>query len=132
MPAMFRLQLLDQGEPRDNLSYTLAIDGNLFSGETDEEGKLQHPIPPRARRAILTLEGEDPLEFKLGSLDPIDTISGVQARLANLGYDVDSEENKLGPKTHEALEDFQREQGLEPSGELDEATRDTLVRVHGS
>jgi N-acetylmuramoyl-L-alanine amidase len=124
--AIFQLQLLDEGEPRANLAYTLEIEGKLVSGTTDGEGKLKHPISPKANRAVLTIGDEDPIEFALGNLDPVETVSGVQERLANLGYDVGSIDNKLGPKTREAIKEFQLENDLEPTGDPDEKTKDKL------
>lgn len=129
---MFCLQLLDEDEPRANLPYTLDIDGKLISGITDAEGRLQHPMSPNARRAVLTIEGEDPLEFGLGNLDPIDTIAGVQGRLVNLGYDSGPIDNKLGSQTREAIKEFQLDRGLADSGELDEETRDAIEHAYNS
>ena len=44
-------------------------------------------------------------------------VTSVQAKLGVLPAD-----GKMGPKTHAAIEEFQRAKGLEPSGQLDKKT----------
>jgi N-acetylmuramoyl-L-alanine amidase len=130
--TLLRMQLLDEEGPRANLAYTLEIDGHFLSGTTDGDGKLEHPIPAGASSGSLLVEGEDPLPLSLGDLDPIATVKGVQERLLNLGYECGPVDGQDGPRTQDALRQFQRENDLEESGEADDATRDKLVEVHGS
>jgi hypothetical protein len=63
-PAKLRLHLLESGSPRANQPYTLAIDGKLFSGSTDGDGRLECTIPPNAKRGRL-LVGESHDEYML-------------------------------------------------------------------
>jgi N-acetylmuramoyl-L-alanine amidase len=131
VPEVLRLQLLDyDGEPRANLAYVLEVDGTVFSGTTDAEGELRHRIPPNARRGKLTVEGTEEFPLRLGSVGPISTVSGVQARLNNLGFDCDVD-GVSGPKMAEALAGFQEKHGLPHTGELDEQTREKLRQAHG-
>jgi len=130
--TMLRMQLLDDEGPRANLAYTVEIDGHFVSGTTDADGKLEHAIPSSARRGNLLVEGEDPLPLALGELDPVNTLSGVQARLQNLGYDCDGVDGKDSPQTQGAIREFQKDNGLDESGVVDDATRDKLVEAHGS
>jgi N-acetylmuramoyl-L-alanine amidase len=133
VPAMLNLQLMQDDEPRVNESYLLEIDGDLFSGITDEEGKIEQPIPPGARRGKLVVgEAQDEYLLYLGHVDPINEISGVQARLNNLGFYCGETDGNLGPRTEAALKSFQAKYDLTESGEADEATRGKLIEVHGS
>jgi peptidoglycan hydrolase-like protein with peptidoglycan-binding domain len=55
-------------------------------------------------------------------------LSGVQGRLANLGYDPGPDRGFMTDETRQAILTFQRAIGHpSPSGELDEQTRQALV-----
>ncbi|MGB9698785.1 MAG: LysM peptidoglycan-binding domain-containing protein [Thermodesulfobacteriota bacterium] len=131
VPEKLELVLCLEGEPRRNEDYELEIDGKLTKGTTDSEGKVSIPIPPGARKGklILVKSGEE-FNLDLGYLDPITEITGVQARLANLGFDLDVS-GKWDEKSKEALKLFQKQNKLEPSGEIDETTRNKLQEVYG-
>lgn len=131
VPEKLELTLCLEGEPRRNEDYELKINGKLIKGKTDGEGKVSISIPPGARRGklILIKTGEE-LDLELGHLDPVTEITGVQARLANLGYDVEVS-GKWDEKSKEAMKFFQKQIGLEPSGEIDDITRDKLKKVYG-
>jgi peptidoglycan hydrolase-like protein with peptidoglycan-binding domain len=64
-------------------------------------------------------------------LDPHDTATGVQARLLNLGVHVGKLDGEVGERTRLALRSFQQAHGIEPSGELDQATCEKLAEVDG-
>ncbi|MGH7960820.1 MAG: peptidoglycan-binding protein, partial [Candidatus Binatia bacterium] len=49
-----------------------------------------------------------------------------QRTLRRLGYKIGQADGCLGEKTHTALRQFQRDQGLEITGELDDATKEAL------
>lgn len=137
VPAIFQVKLLDaDNKPRANLAYTLVIDGDTtFSGNTDSQGIIKHGIPPNAMEAQLTVvEGEKKEEFliKLKHLDPVDEPTGIQARLANLGYYTGLIDGDIGPRTKAALSRFQNEHGLEQTGEPNQDTINKLKEVYGS
>ena len=70
--------------------------------------------------------------LRLGYLDPIETMSGIQARLRNLGYYggvVDGNSNRL---VEDALRTFQKQVGLSSTGQADEATLDALKSAFGA
>jgi len=123
-------------EPRANVAYKLEVEGQVFTGTTDGDGRLEHDIPPDAARGQLILEPDTPNEsifpLNLGHLDPVSELSGVKQRLANLSYgcgDCDDEET---PQLAEALRAFQAKHGLSINGEADDATRNKLKEVHGA
>ena len=70
----------------------------------------------------------------IGHLDPLDTPSGIQARLSNLGYYA----GEIGYADEDAtalrcaIEEFELENGLTPKGDPTSATlQDKLKDVHG-
>jgi hypothetical protein len=136
VPSKLRIVLKDENDqPRADVPYTLEIDGQLFSGQTDGQGGLQHRIPPDAKQGKLTIGTGDEAEeheLQLGHIDPITEVSGVQARLNNLGFDSGAIDGELGPQTKDAIRAFQAEYGLPVTGEPDQATRDKLKEEHGS
>ncbi len=134
-PARLRLVLMQDGEPRAGVPYTLEIDGRQTTGVTNADGQVDEAIPGNARRGKLTIgaadEGQEEVPLRLGALDPVAEVSGVRDRLANLGVDV-GYGAALDPKTRAALRRFQESEDLEVTGEPDEPTRRRLVELHGS
>jgi N-acetylmuramoyl-L-alanine amidase len=127
--------------PRKGIPYTLDITTKSGGpvpqkkGKTDNNGFLDETIPPDASVGIIVLdEGEDEQvhEGMLGHLDPIDTISGVQARLNNLDYNCGDEDGILGVMTRNAIRNFQADNDLEIlTGDFDftDIDQDTLDKI---
>ena len=130
VPEKLRIQLLDCGEPRANLKYTLDVDGRLIPGCTDEEGYLEHWIAPNARRGKLAIGPDEEYELDFGHLSPPDDGPGFLARLVNLQYLEDEEAPEEDVVA--AIEDFQSTYGLDVTGRMDQTTRDALREAHGS
>jgi hypothetical protein len=131
VPEILKLQLLYAGKPRAEINYTIIIDGISVSGATDEEGRLEHPIPPDAKEGELILGEDEKYQLFLGNLDPIHEVSGVQGRLRNLGFYNGSIDGELTDETVQAIQDFQVENELEPTGEPDSQTLDMLKKRYG-
>ncbi len=126
-----------QPKPRSNVKYTLEIEsGPAISGKTSGDGLIECSVPPSAHRGTLVLEpgtpNEERIELRIGYLDPIDQATGSQARLNNLGFRCGRNDGEIGPKTEQAIKNFQRSTGLKASGELDEATLQKLREAHES
>lgn len=131
VPEKLRLCLLDNEEPLANLPFELNIDGQFFEGTTDAQGILEQTIPPGAMEGKLVVDaGEDRYEYllDLGHLDPLDEISGLQGRLNSLDFDCGEIDGIFGSKTKRALSFFQKQHGLEPTGDIDEATKNLLKK----
>ncbi|MGH9405567.1 MAG: peptidoglycan-binding protein [Terriglobia bacterium] len=128
--VILRLRLLDDFKPRAGLKYTLVINGISFSGQTDGEGHLRQHIPADATGALL-LTAEDAYNVDIGVLDPIMENSGVQHRLSNLGYLSEAATGEIDDATTAALSRFQKEHGLNATGDLNQETRNKLQSVHG-
>jgi peptidoglycan hydrolase-like protein with peptidoglycan-binding domain len=78
-------------------------------------------------------------QLQIGHLDPVDDsseskplITGIQARLNNLGYHCGPVDGIMGPKTKMALQRFQSKamQRKDPDGEPDDDTRRALETEH--
>jgi hypothetical protein len=134
---VLRLVLVaDDGAPLRSIEYVLRVRGEERKGTTDGGGMLKETIPTSATHA--ELETEDRIwQLSIGHLNPVEDtpdlgVSGLQARLRNLGYVVGPVDGLFGTRTRAALQAFQGAHGLKINGRLDDATRAKLREVHGS
>ena len=135
-----RFRILWGGKPRDGEAYELVVGDQTYKGTTGTEAHLEYPIPASIQKVTLRL-GTPPrvqeYEIWVGALDPIDSLTGVQMRLNNLGYGCgEPSENMDDPAMEEAvrkaLKSFQFSQGLPSTGKADKKTLEALEQVHGS
>jgi hypothetical protein len=133
IPARLNIRLHDEGgRPRSGLAYVLTIDGVETSGTTDGEGAVHAPVPPTARAGTLRLVASgETFTLNLGHLDPVDTVRGAQARLAQMGMFPGAVDGLRSPAFTAALKSFQASQGLTATGELDASTQVALREAHG-
>lgn len=123
--------------------YQLLLGGEVREGTTGGDGLVDQEIPHDLTSAELRVftggKGMGEHDFlriplAVGHLDPVEETSGVLHRLHNLGYAVGSSlrtgDVDLDDDARDALRDFQLDHGLEPTGEIDDATRDELLRRH--
>lgn len=131
VPMIFRVQLFERNEPRKKQPYVLTVDGAEHTGVTDDEGKIEVYLPNKSEQGRLNVNhGDIDMEVRFGYMDPVAEPSGVKKRLANLGFDCGDSGEELDQRTISALRSFQVLIGLEPTGELDTATRDALTECH--
>ena len=140
LPETLRIRFLDsEGEPRQGVPYELDITtrgGSPFTpvkGKTDGDGFLQVFIPPDATEGEIKLgEGEEQeiLPILLGHLDPRETMTGINARLRNLGFDCGENDDELDEQTRLAVMEFQEEHGLPLLAEdAEKIEADTVDRI---
>lgn len=131
VPTKFRVILERYQQPIANKDYVLVIDGKVFSGTTSSTGLVEVDMPANAQSGKIQIPDEQ-IEYELdfGCLDPLDQISGAQARLQNLGYYMGDIDGQMNDEFQEALEYFQSDFGLDVTGELDGATEDKLLSYH--
>jgi N-acetylmuramoyl-L-alanine amidase len=134
VPAKLNVRFLDdEDKPRANLKYVLDIDGKEFKGTTDGNGAINVSIPPGAKSGTIVFEDEDEeYDLFLGYLDPIEKLTGVQARLKGLGYYDGETSDEMNPETEQAIKDFQEANKMEITGQLDDSLRNKLKSVYGS
>ncbi len=131
VPSRICIMLKDENDkPRAGIDYVIEIDGQMTRGETDGQGKLEQPIAPNARSGKLTV-GEEKYYLKLGGMDPVSEITGIQSRLRNLGFNCEVN-GQLDDKTKEAMREFQKKHDLNETEEPDEPTRQKLEQEHAS
>jgi hypothetical protein len=127
-----RLRLVLDGEACANEPYRLEVVGRIFTGETDDEGRIQHDIPARATEATLKLtRRRRRYVLALGTLAPADTPGGACERLRNLGLYAGPACTELTPALRGSLRRAQKLDQLETTGELDADTVRALLRRHG-
>ena len=131
-----KLNLRKEGDDGKNLlsgnAYVIqGLPGGDVPGTFGDDGAVEFRAPVSVRQVtIVSDELGLQLPVRVGGLDPIETDSGLAHRLANLGYS----DQIGGPDGAVAgsLMAFQKDQGLEESGTLDDATSKALVAAHGS
>jgi hypothetical protein len=129
-----RIRLTDRlDRPREGVEYTLSVDRLVIKKKTGADGLIDEAIPADASTARLTFDATGATRvFALGGLDPLDSLTGVQQRLRNLGYDCGPVDGEYGPGTRSAVRAFQRDNPpLAADGVLGEATRSAILEKHG-
>ena len=133
-----RLTLEDALErPIANANCDLLLDGKVLHVTTDGDGRIEQPIRPEARSAILTINdaqtpfnGEQ-IAIKIGDLDPAGEVSGQVARLDNLGYQPGDGTPNDSDQFESAVQEFQCDNGLTVDGICGQLTQAKLKQVHG-
>ncbi len=136
VPEKFNLQFLDyEDKPLANAAYVLTLDGTTSDGKLDGEGWLRVFVRPDVRSGRIEVGEHGSLaacDLNFGHLDPLATLTGVQARLRNLGlYDgpIDGENNDL---LKGAARAFRWAEGLAEGDEIDDEFRQRLEAKHRS
>ncbi|RMH10686.1 MAG: hypothetical protein D6695_10960 [Planctomycetota bacterium] len=96
------------GESLINEPYRLKLDGQDWTeDQTDGEGMVYLEVPMSCRHAKFEIAGYEH-DFMFSQLDPVTTVSGIQARLNHLGYWCGRVDGIYGPLTAGGMEQFQR------------------------
>ena len=135
-----RLIFRDQdGLVRTGMKYELILENQLktFNGETDENGRIEILIPADTSKCFLKLidksnvEIDEKINLFVNSLDSLDSLSGILARLSNLGYYCGVIEGDFDTEVESAIRFFQEDQkGLTATGQLDYKTKQALFKIH--
>lgn len=108
-----------------------------YPGTTGADGLLECDVPLNAAKGTLEIAG-NLWDLCINHLNPPnqtfdDGISGIQARLENLGFDPGPVDGKDGPRTRAAISRFQRKYPpLKVDGICGPMTLEKLVAMHGS
>lgn len=141
IPVKIEYTVIDKysGKVFKGKCYKLFAGEQEFEGTTDNKGYLEHWVSAQVKKVVLVVWLEEPgypefvkWSIKIGFLDPINSITGLQGRLNNLGFDCGEEDGILGPNTINALKEFQQTQKLEVTGTADEPTKTRLEEFHNS
>jgi hypothetical protein len=126
----------EDGPLADEPCVIQGVDGEQETA-TSGEGALVIEVPVHLRELQIFFPERGFLyPVRVGDMDPIEVPSGVRKRLLNGGHH-QGESTEEGDVEHEELDrrallSFQRAEGLEPTGLLDEETSAALVKSHGS
>ena len=130
-PLQLRIRVLDSdGKPDKDAPCVLNVDGISRNHTTDRDGKIKEEIPRDAKNGMLTIDDTE-LPLMIGHLDPVEKTTGQQARLNNLGYSAGPVGEDRPLQFRSAVEEFQCDQGMKVTGDMDAATRARLEKVHG-
>jgi N-acetylmuramoyl-L-alanine amidase len=137
-----RLRILvrdEDNQPLASKRYELQVGTARHVGTTGSDGIIEHTIVADEESGSLELwiseapaEDSRKWELRIGHLDPVGEITGVQARLNNLGFDCGPVDGILGSKTRAATKAFQKSTGLNIDGIPGPQTKDRLKEAHGS
>ena len=142
-----RIVVQDQtGEPLPNQEALLLMDGRIKTIRSDGDGLMDEAIPLTIEQATLTFQGQEPpfiepVELRVGHLDPIDQESGWVARLNNLGYRAGSTDpvppgtpanSEAARAKASAVEEFQCDNKLVVDGVCGPKTQAKIKEVYGS
>ena len=132
--AHIRLHLRDRdGSPLASQDYVLRFAGQAIKGRTTDRGLVDELVPAAIQEAILELPklGLN-LQVRCGTVDPVETTTGLQHRLNALGFSAGAVDGIFGPRTEDAVRRFQEANRLTVSGTADSSTCNKLVQAYGS
>ena len=135
-PSTLKVRFTEWDKARANAEYKAYVDRKFVQeGVLDSDGGVEFSVPSDALKAEFLIYDEDGTEDKrvvwLRQVPPISEISGVEARLHNLGFRCGHGDGSLNATLVQALKAFQHEHDLEVTGKPDEATRKKLQKLHG-
>jgi peptidoglycan hydrolase-like protein with peptidoglycan-binding domain len=113
------------------IHYELAVGSSRQGGELHTDGdQIEAPLPLNATEATLTINGAT-ATLKIGKLQPIARLAGMQARMTNLGWDVGAIDNQDGPRTKQGTKGFQAFYTIKVDGIIGGQTRGKAKQVYG-
>jgi N-acetylmuramoyl-L-alanine amidase len=129
----------DQRGPLANQRYVVESPPPRSEGTTSGSGELTISVSTADREALVSFPDlELRLPIHVAHLDPVTEPSGVWMRLEHLGYlapripGTSLGDAERRSRLADAIESFQRDQGLTVNGVVDEALCSALCRAHGS
>ena len=128
-------------QPLAGAAFTVPELSPPFQGTTKPDGTAEFEFPYTL--SAVSLVFTDPAVVVVAyraQLDPVDTPSGARQRLEALGIippmpivpDPDTRDMLAEYVVIAGLQKFQNDQGIEATGELDDATVDALQKAYGS
>jgi hypothetical protein len=126
--------------PDDNRTVTFKAEpdvGPALAGPLKSDGTMELDLPENTEHVVVKLflgNADQPFEthqLRVGHLDPIQEVAGVQARLANLGYYAGPINGQLDEATLRAISTFRSLIMGDSSSDIDGAFINALDDAHG-
>ncbi len=137
----FRMQLKDEvGEPLSGMRAVLDVGGQSLDAEVGSDGMLELELPEDTDLSTSSLKvfldpySEEPsheFDIQVAHMDPVEELSGIQARCNMLGYYCGVVDGLMGDNTREGVKSFQMENGLNVDGKPGPLTQAKLKEVFG-
>ena len=135
----FRMKLDRPGIPWSGEKVALVIDDQTIESTISRDGLIEMDLPKGTEsegelKLFLNKDFDQPshvITLELGHLDPVETLSGVQARCNMLGFDCGVADGIMGGKTRAGVKAFQEENGLDVDGVPGPMTKGKLKEVYG-
>jgi hypothetical protein len=103
------------------LASALSLSAAAFANESSSNSSQNESSWGKATQRVESMNGEQQGQSQSAEQSP-DLVKQAQEKLSALGKDVGTPDGQLGQKTQQALQEFQQENGLQPSGQLDSQT----------
>lgn len=136
----FRVRIQNRsGKPWVGKRVSLVVGGESFDAPIGSDGVVSVDLPIGDEtggelKVFMDPASEEPThiyEVQLGHLDPVQELSGVQARCNLLGFDCGVADGIMGSKTRAGVKEFQADNGLDVDGVPGPMTKGKLEAVYG-
>ena len=136
---VFRIKLQNgSGNALIGTKVLMDVQGQTIETEVGEDGLIELELPDNAETGNLKLfmdpESDDPTheyDMQIGHLDPVEELSGVQARCNLLGFECGVADGVMGRNTRAGVSEFQEAYGLDIDGVPGPITKAKLKEVYG-
>lgn len=125
-------------DPWVGIKVVLDVEGKTLETEIGDDGLLELNVPDGASRGTLKVfmepesnEHTHEYALELGNLDPVEELSGVQARCNALGFDCGVADGIMGKNTKKGVKEFQSAYDLDVDGIPGPLTQGKLKEVYG-
>lgn len=135
-----RFKLLDpDGKPYTGKRVVLQVGGQQIEQYLQDDGQVEIEMTGLSETSgalalyLSDAPGAEPIKYDiaLAHIDPVDTLSGVQARCNSLGFDCGVVDGVMGQKTREGVSAFQQHYGLTVDGDPGPETEQKLQEIYG-
>lgn len=131
-PGPIQLHVLmkdDEGRPHVERPFEIRGVGVSIKGVTTKAGYVDAEIPVGVEEAELIV-GEDKCTLVFEKRQPLTTPMGLQQALLTLGYTCEPS-GAIDDATRAAVRELQEQEGLEVTGEADDALRQRIKKLLG-
>jgi Putative peptidoglycan binding domain len=126
-----QIRVKEEGVSFNSTPFKLTLSGHVHEGTSTADGIIEVDVPvSQGDVGQLEIAGHV-LPVRLSHLDPIEELTGVKARLHNLGYDCGEIDDEANDDFADALRHFQKHASLDETGQLDDTTRAALKDAYG-